>query len=317
MSERPSDRPPAEATPPVVVDGSEPTALQIVWRNVWVRALTYVLLSVLLAVVLWRFRASYAFALQVAVIGFLIAYILHPVVAWLGRLRVGRGLAVGITYALLLLLLAFGSVIVSQVVLETGRFVQLIPRALDDVGAWFSALQAWLVGVSDGLPDFLSNRLGVSEDSGELALQVREQFQNFLQQLVRGLQGLLEDIVTGGPGLLLSGATAVISTTFQIFLILLAGVYFLYDFPRFGASFKRLVPVRHRALADDLLAKADLAVGGYLRGQLFITMLLGVMIWIGLSLLGIPLATAISFLAAVFNLVPYLGPILGVVPAVL
>src|SRR5690606_33400145 len=82
-------------------------------------------------------------------------------------------------------------------------------------------------------------------------------------------------------------------------------------------SFKRLVPVRHRALADDLLAKADLAVGGYLRGQLFITMLLGVMIWIGLSLLGIPLATAISFLAAVFNLVPYLGPILGVVPAVL
>src|SRR5690606_6758949 len=67
----------------------------------------------------------------------------------------------------------------------------------------------------------------------------------------------------------------------------------------------------------DLLAKADLAVGGYLRGQLLITVLLGIIIWIGLSLIGIPLATAISFLAAVFNLVPYLGPILGVVPAVL
>jgi predicted PurR-regulated permease PerM len=46
-------------------------------------------------------------------------------------------------------------------------------------------------------------------------------------------------------------------------------------------------------------------------------MLLGVMIWIGLTLIGIPLATAISFLAAVFNLVPYLGPILGVLPAML
>ena len=65
------------------------------------------------------------------------------------------------------------------------------------------------------------------------------------------------------------------------------------------------------------MKKADLAVGGYLRGQLLITTLLGIMIWIGLSLIGIPLATAISFLAAVFNLVPYLGPILGVVPAVL
>src|SRR5690606_41230790 len=121
--------------------------------------------------------------------------------------------------------------------------------------------------------------LGVAEDKGELARQVREQCQNFRQQLVRGLQGLLEDIVTGGPGLLLSGATAVISTTFQIFLILLAGVYFLYDFPRFGASFKRLVPVRHRALADDLLAQAALTVGGYLRAQLLIPMLLREMVW--------------------------------------
>src|SRR5690606_436382 len=105
--------------------------------------------------------------------------------------------------------------------------------------------------------------------------------------------------------------------TFQIFLILLVGAYFLYDFPRFVSNFKRFIPVRYRDVSNDLLAKADLAVGGYLRGQVLITMLLGVMIWIGLTIVGVPLATAISFLAAVFNLVPYLGPILGVVPAVL
>ncbi len=67
----------------------------------------------------------------------------------------------------------------------------------------------------------------------------------------------------------------------------------------------------------DLTKKADQAVGGYLRGQLLITVLLGFMIWVGLSLVGVPLALAISFLAAIFNLVPYLGPIVGVIPAVL
>lgn len=302
---------------PVVVDGSEPTAVQIVWQNVWVRAVFYVFMTVGLLALAWRYHAGYAFALQVAIIGFLIAYVLHPVVAWLGRLRVSRGLATAITYGTLLLIMAFGSLVISQVVVETGRFVQLIPAALDNVGAWFSDLQAWIVRVGEGLPDFLTNRLGEPDEGGELAIQVREQFQTFLQQLVQGVQQLLQRLIAGGPGMLISGATAVISTTFQIFLILLVGAYFLYDFPRFVQGMKRLVPVRHRRLADDLLAKADLAVGGYLRGQLLITVLLGVIIWIGLSLIGIPLATAISFLAAVFNLVPYLGPILGVVPAVL
>lgn len=315
MSEQRNE--PKQQRLPAVVDGSEPTALQIVWQNVWVRAVTYVVLTALVLLILWRFRNGYAFALQVGIIGFLIAYILHPLVAWLQRMRVGRGLAVAVTYSLLLLFLGFGSLVVSQVVTETGRFVQLIPSALDDVGAWFASIQTWIVGIGEGLPDFLSNRLGVAEESGEIALQVREQFQTFLQQLVVSVQTLLQRLVTGGPGLLVSGATAVISTTFQIFLIFLAGAYFLYDFPRFVRSFKRLVPVRHRRVADDLLEKADLAVGGYVRGQVLITILLGIMIWIGLTLIGIPLATAISFLAAVFNLVPYLGPILGVVPAVL
>lgn len=302
---------------PVVIDGSEPTAVQIVWRNVWVRAVCYVVLTIALIALALRYHSGYAFALQVGIIGFLIAYVLHPVVAWLGRLRVGRGLATGITYGALLVVMAFGSLVISQVVTETGRLVQLIPSALDNMGAWFNDLQAWVVRIAERLPDFLTDRLGEPDEAGELATQVREQFQTFLQQLVRGMQQLLQRLITGGPGMLISGATAVISTTFQIFLILLVGAYFLYDFPRFVQGFRRLIPVRHRRLADDLMSKADLAVGGYLRGQLLITSLLGIMIWIGLSLIGIPLATAISFLAAVFNLVPYLGPILGVVPAVL
>lgn len=296
-----------------------PTALQVVWQSVWVRAVTYVLITLLLLTLLWNLRHGYAFALQVGVIGYLLAYILHPVVTWLGRLRVARGPAVLITYALLLLLLAFGSLVISQVVTESGRFVQLLPRAFDEIGRWFNALQEWFVKVGEGLPEFISSRIEGDgpEEGREIAVQIRDQFQTALQQLVTGVQGVLQRLIAGGPGLLLSGATAVISTTFQVFLILLAGGYFLYDLPRFSASFKRLVPLRHRALADDLLKKTDLAVGGYLRGQLVITTLLGLMIWVGLTLIGVPLATAISFLAAVFNLVPYLGPILGVVPAVL
>ncbi len=302
---------------PQAKNAHEATALETVWQNVWVRAVSYIVLTVILVTVLWRLRHGYAFALQVGLIGFLIAYILNPVVDWLTRLRLKRSFAVVITYGLLLLLLAFGSVIISQVLMELGRFVQLVPTAIERLTQWTGQFQEWLVSISDRLPSFLSDRLGVSDDTGAISIQVREQVASFLQQFGEGLRRLLETVVTGGPGLLLTGATAVISTTFQVFLVFLAGAYFLYDFPRFMANFRRFVPVRYRGLASDIGAKADLAVGGYLRGQLLITMLLGVMIWAGLSLIGIPLATAIGFLAAVFNLVPYLGPILGVIPAIL
>ncbi|MDT3682830.1 MAG: AI-2E family transporter [Truepera sp.] len=312
--ETPNDVTPAPRQPD---PGAEATAIETVWRNVWVRAVSYVAFAIILVLVLWHLRSGYAFALQVGVIGFLIAYILNPVVGWLMKLRMRRALAVGITYALLLLLVAFGSVIVSQVVVEMGKFVQLVPTAIEQVTHWSGQLQNWIATFSDRLPSFLSDRLGMPDETGAISIQVKEQIASFLQQLGESLKRLLESLVAGGPGLLLTGATAVISTTFQVFLIFLAGAYFLYDFPRFIANFRRFVPVRYRSLAADLGAKADLAVGGYLRGQLLITLILGVIIWAGLSIIGIPLATAIAFLAAVFNLVPYLGPILGVTPAVL
>ncbi len=295
----------------------ETTAIETVWGNVWVRAVSYVALTVLLVLVLWRLRGGYAFALQVGFIGFLIAYILNPVVSWLMRLRFKRGLAVIVVYGLLLLVIAFGSVVVSQVVTEMGKFVQLVPTALEQITAWTGQFQEWLSTFADRLPAFLSDRFGVADETGAISIQVRAQVADFFQQLGESLKRLLEGLIAGGPGLLLTGATAVISTTFQVFLIFLAGAYFLYDFPRFVANFRRFVPLRYREVADDLSAKADLAVGGYLRGQLLITTLLGIFVWAGLSIIGVPLATAIGFLAAVFNVVPYLGPILGVTPAIL
>ena len=100
-------------------------------------------------------------------------------------------------------------------------------------------------------------------------------------------------------------------------MILVASAYFLNDFPKFIANFKRFIPLRYRAVYEDVGQKADIAVGGYLRGQLLIALVLGIFLYIGLLLIGIKLPLAISFLAAVLNLVPYLGSIVGAIPAIL
>lgn len=294
-----------------------PTAFEIVWRSPWVRALTYLFLVAFVLWLLVRYQSGYAFALQVAIIGFVIAYVLNPLVLLLGRIKIRRAPAVVIIYVLLLFVIVLGSVLISQVVTELGRFINLIPTALTNIGDLTGNVSEWTIRQAERLPAVLSDRLGLGGSSEDITQQIQEQFALFVASAAASITVLLENLVREGPSLLISGATTIISTTLQVFLILLASAYFLYDFPRFTATFRRVVPVRWRPLYADLVSKADAAVGGYLRGQLLITLVVGIFIFVGLSIIQVPLALAISFLAALFNIVPYLGPIIGVIPAVL
>ncbi len=293
------------------------SALRWAWRHPWVRAVVYIALIVLALLVLWRVRAGYMFALQVGLFGFLLAYLLNPLVNLLQRLRLRRGWAVVLTYLLLGGLVAFGSMLIGQVVAEAASFVNLLPDAFDNLSRIFGNLQSRVVTWLDRIPFLLSGGLGETDPNGLVGDEIRDRIVTSLQQLGQDFSQLIAGWISQGPGLLYTGASVVISTTLQIVLIVLASVYFLYDFPRFTAQFRRLVPTKYHGIASELTEKADVAVGGYLRGQLLITTILGVFIWLGLTILGVPLATAIAFLAAVFNLVPYLGPIIGAVPAVL
>jgi predicted PurR-regulated permease PerM len=293
------------------------TAFEIVWKSPWVRAVTFLVLSLVVFWTLWTTRKAYAFALQVGLIGFGIAYVLNPVIEALRRIKVGRPLGVVIVYIGVISLLVLGSVLVTQVVTELSTFVTRIPEAFDNIGNLTTRISDWFTGIIESLPTFLSSRFGVQTSSDELSTQIQSQLTGFLQNAVESITSVLQRLARDGPSVLLSGAAGVLSTTAQIFLILLTSAYFLYDYPRFTANFKRFVPVRWRPLYEDLTTKADVAVGGYIRGQLLITLCIGILIFIGLSIVGVPLALAISFLAALFNLVPYLGPIVGMIPAVI
>ena len=100
-----------------------------------------------------------------------------------------------------------------------------------------------------------------------------------------------------------------------VFLVLT--VFLLYDFPTLNRAFFRAFPRRYQTGVIELLRKLDLSVGGYLRGQLLVSVVIGVAIWLGMTLLGVPFALGIGFLAGVFNIVPYLGPVIAFVPAAL
>ena len=331
----------------------EITAFEIVWRNPWVRAITYaVAIAATFYLLFWQIFPGAATALQVALIGFVIAYILNPLVVGLNKVRVPRAIAVILVYLMLLAVLVLGSVLITQVVTDISRFARFIPDALENITMLLGQAARWFSGLSENVPDFIANRFGSGEVSGgadtggvgldltegvgqggaqavgdpdnDIAQRVEEAVQDLLTQAATSLEAGIQELVSNsgnillsGGGTFISGVTTVFSTTFQIFLILLAGAYFLYDFPRITANFRRYVPLRYRPFYSGIAQKVDRTVGGYLRGQLIVMLSIGILLWIGLELVGVPSALAISFLAAIFNIIPYLGPIIGVIPAVL
>lgn len=103
----------------------------------------------------------------------------------------------------------------------------------------------------------------------------------------------------------------------DIVLALVISLYLLIDGPRFWARSLALVPPQHRPKALFLQDNVSRVLAGYLRGQLTLALIVGVLAGVGTALLGLPYAVVLGVLAGLFELVPMFGPILSVVPAVL
>lgn len=297
-------------------------AVEVIWQNVWVRAAAYILGALLVLLLVWNTRGAYTFAVTVAIVGFLIAYILNPLTVLLQRLRLSRGMAVLLVYLFLGIFSVVGSVILGQIVAQLGEFLRLIPQAVENLSPYVDRTIAWF----EGLPQLLE-RFGADPDPERIEegvalvapiLQTGQQMiTDFLAGIVITLRDGLERLLSDGSDFIFSGVRSIVSGGVQLFFILLISAYFLYDFPKFGRAAVRYVPVRSREVFLDVRTKTDRVVGGFLRGQVLICVLIGITLWIGLSIIGVPLALSISFFAAIFNIVPYLGPIISTVPAVI
>ncbi|MFC6659733.1 AI-2E family transporter [Deinococcus multiflagellatus] len=142
------------------------------------------------------------------------------------------------------------------------------------------------------------------------------QLDSWIQTLPNQLSAELGALLSP-KGALVSGVVGAAGWIGRAFVTLIISVYMMAIYPSMGPFLLRLLPVRFQPLAQDISEHVSRAVGGYFRGQLTVAVIMGVIIGVGLSLLGLPSALAIGFLAALLNIVPYLGVILSVIPALL
>ncbi|MFC1700928.1 AI-2E family transporter [Patescibacteria group bacterium] len=78
-----------------------------------------------------------------------------------------------------------------------------------------------------------------------------------------------------------------------------------------------LTPDGHKPYISSLIERIQIKIGGWLRGQLILMLIIGTLTYIGLSILGIKYALLLSLIAGFLEIIPYLGPIVSTIPAVI
>ncbi|EKN7252447.1 AI-2E family transporter [Staphylococcus pseudintermedius] len=143
---------------------------------------------------------------------------------------------------------------------------------------------------------------------------------DYYSQIEKAVTGLQEKIPTFADGLsskIRVFAEAVVNITVVIITVPFVLFFMLKDGHRFKEFSNKIVPPKFRKDVHDLLDKMSEQVGSYIQGQIIVSFCIGILLFIGYSIIGLDYALILASIAAVTSVVPYLGPTIAISPAII
>lgn len=171
---------------------------------------------------------------------------------------------------------------------------------------------------------FISLKTALITQSGDIRNHLSQTMlgQTLLDHVPTSLGGNNKSNAVGNLGFGLAGSvTGLLSSAFgilgTIFVVLISSLYFALSPSLYINGFLRLIPPAHRATAKSLLFAAGSTLWAWTAGQALDMLVVGLLSGIGLSFIGLPLSLALGVVAGLCNFIPYIGAILGAIPALL
>ena len=262
------------------------------------RILLWLALGLLVGGMIWASRR----VLLPYVLGLVLAYVLLPAVNWLDRhmparlhaWRLDRALAILLVYLLLLgLIVGTMAFLVPLMVEQVNALINNWPELASRVQDWGKRGWGWYV-------------LNIP--------------QAWRQTVETNLEGLANDVLLA----LRNGVVATFRTLFSTISFVIGLVvipfwlfYILHDESRVKAGVIRALPQQLRADVECMARLIDDVLSAYLRGQLLLCLFVGSMAALATLIIGVPFAPLLGLAAGMFEILPYVGPILGAIPAIL
>ena len=267
----------------------------------------YVLVVVMAAIltIYWLLTTT-GFLLAPFVLGFVVAYVLDPLVDKLAERRVPRSAAIVL---LALPVAGVGAVAIllgiPALIAQVDQLIQATPDLVVRAGEWLSGIRERIL---------LADVPGLDEDViPDLSDLDPAQVVSFLQDSRERLaSGALQAVLGLGRGL---GSAATVAG--YVFLTPVLTFYLLRDYDRIIGWLRDHLPRGREAKIVELVCEYDGLLSRYLRGQLTVALIIGVVTSVLLLVTGFPYALLLGALAGVMGLIPFLGLVLSVIPAVI
>ena len=144
-----------------------------------------------------------------------------------------------------------------------------------------------------------------------------EQYQEKIEKLLRTVNTWAGSMFRKIGGLLLNSTQAVFQRTMDFVIVTLFLIYLLIDFERIHGLFMKIVPVSYRPWMLEFSDRANETLKLFLIGQFKVACIFGFMMTLGLWFLGVKFWMVIGPLSGIANMVPYLGVIFGLGPALI
>jgi predicted PurR-regulated permease PerM len=241
--------------------------------------------AVLVALMLYRFRRL----LPPLVIAIMLAYVLNPLVGLIvHRTRFPRTVAVALLYLTLMVLLALLLILLVPSLINQLREVDLNLRQIGEDFDHLLDQPLFLMGYS---------------------LELEEAW----SQITRALETLISPIASRTMSVLFEAVTSLVWIVF----VLVISFYMLKDQPAIMRYLQHLIPLRYQTDVHMLGAEINSIWNTFFRGQLILSIVVGLTVGISTAAVGLRNAVALGALAGMLEVLPNIGPTIAAIPAVL
>jgi predicted PurR-regulated permease PerM len=255
-------------------------------------SIALVTLTILLIILLWQLKSL----LVILMISAVLAATLAPIVDYGEKIKIPRWLGVILAYLLIILLIITVCFIIGPTVItQIQRLLQKLPTYLDIITT---------------LTQSLIIRFGITEPK---ALNLIDQWLD--------LQGLTAWAVKWSQKLIVSslGITkGIVGGVLNVLLSIIFSGYMLAGSSKLIKDFVNLFPSPWDSRLEAQFPLVSDRMGKYIQGRILVSLILGIVITIGLKFIGITeFALGLGVIAGFTNLIPFFGPVLGSIPALI
>lgn len=260
------------------------------------------------------------------IIGIIFAYVIDPIVNFLERKGIKRPFGVIIVYITTLIVFAILLVtVIPKTITEITNLLASLPPMIDSMSRgltkfFYKLAEDYNINLPPSFLNMLSGTTDGVSKSAKFVTNSQDPLTNMFNSFSNAITNILDNVQKSALDSLRSVVVklyGLVTSTLKIVLVLIFSFYFSIGKERYLKSFKKSIPNKYREDVNYLAVRINTSLQQFIRGRLLLALFVGFLTMIYLLILRVDFAIVIGMITCIADIIPYIGPFLGFVPAVL